>query len=313
MTLVISNTLDMFTGPSGKKMRFLLLIILLASPMSLFAQFRNSQYDQTRIPLSNSTGVPYLPDRLGPLVGGFEVDSVGDYYFMGGPSIIEATLVKMDKNGKSIFRHTYPGLCPNQIHLDKGRIYFFDNYRQKNTMYVLNANTGSIIGRYPFHLRNTVNDIFWFTDSTVTLWVWDYGKPISVHTPMGHVKFSIKGKYLGQVKNEYDLPAKLYQDPENNTSWYLGSSEDTLIFVQPELTNNLKMKYKFWLEDTSGQVLDTAIIGGAVLGSQFDEAPEEHWKLRNHMIYVLMQEGKDALITRINPEKLFDLSAKSTQ
>jgi hypothetical protein len=215
--------------------------------------------------------------------------------------------VKVAPDGKVLFRRAYDQFAANQIYVRKGKIYVFDNISGENTLTVIGADSGEVLESHPRLLPNKVNDV-WYNDSTFVMFVFKRGEEITLPTPTKYLKFNTRGNFLGETGNNYDLPNYLYKRgsvPEQGAV-FLGWLNDTLVFQNFFLNNDLKGgKYKFWLEDTAGQILTQTYVHDKVLGKVFAEAPQEHCRLRNRTIYVLRRKGKNGVMTRIPLDKLF--------
>ena len=82
-------------------------------------------YKQLRIPLNMQTGVPFVrdPEEDQYIIDGFDIDSNENFYFLAGKGAI---LACFSKDGKSLYRKSFPNLVPGQMHVLGNRIYFFE-------------------------------------------------------------------------------------------------------------------------------------------------------------------------------------------
>jgi hypothetical protein len=252
-------------------------------------------------------GVPYYQDETDYYIDGFEIDSLGNYFFCGGDS---AMLVKYTPDKKIVFRKKYHEFQAGQIYLRQNSVYLFDNKFEKNGLFVVNTTSGEIVDSVPHVIKNRINS-FLFSDSFLIAEVFDYQKRIDMTTKRCFVKFDVAGKLVGQVPNRYNMPLEMYPARyEENAVQYLGRWKGACVYwgYDPE-----KGLYKFWLGNDSGEIFARANFQKAITGKVYYGNPNEHRKLRNDKIYILGRKDKNALITTIPLEELFTSQVPCTK
>jgi hypothetical protein len=264
-------------------------------------------YFQIELPLSNTEGVPYLKDEVDYSIEGFDIDTGGNYYFLSGK---KATLVKISKDKKVVFRKTYAPLHANRIELIGTQLFTFNDQDDSNSLFALSIADGRVLVHHSRIIKNQVN-AYYINDSSVIAEVFDYQKRIDMKTKPCFVKFDLAGRLIGQVQNRYDLPPNLYpKEYEDNAVQYMGRWNTAYVFwgYDPE-----KGIYKFWLENDSATVLVTATFEKKILGKVYYGNPNEHRRLRNGNIYVLGRKEKNAFITEIPLTELFPSMIKNAK
>jgi hypothetical protein len=257
----------------------------------------NPEYKQIKIPLDNEKGVPfYYSEDVDYLIDGFEVDEKGNFYFLGGENAILACF----KDNSPIFRKRYTEFMSNQIYAFNDKLYVFDSYYNKNNLFILDKNNGTILNNYPLIIRNSVNS-FLFRDTTLIMEVFDNKKKIDMSTQLGFALFSLTGKFIKQINNPYNLSDIL--NPKSRTVQFLGQWENSFIYWDYNLDKRL---YKFSLKNIEGKIIATQNIDEKIFGKSFYGNPIEHKKLRNGNIYILSRDGNDAVITILPLKELFN-------
>jgi len=266
--------------------------------------------NQIEIPLSDSRGVPfyYGGSPLDYWIDGFDLDSKGDLFFLGGN---KTTLVKVDKNKNIIYRKEHQQFYPNQIKIQNNRVYVFDITNRRNELFILDASNGDILDRIPNLLTNKVNKGVWYTDTSLIMWVYhDENRPI-MNSETAFLEYSLDGRYLGKQSSQYGLPKMTFDNIIKQLKAedvfldlrYLGNLGDTIVVKNDELINlrDGKMRYEFriWFCSKSGEKLKEILLNGENFGEYFGGAPEEHWKLKNRNIYILNRKQKKAVVTII--------------
>ena len=256
-------------------------------------------YSRIVVPLSNLTGVPYYKGKLDFHVSGFDIDNKGGLYFLAGAN---TTLVKFSAEGKEVYRKTFTAFQPNPMTIRQDKLYIFDNNYSKNSLFILNTEDGSIVKTVSKVIDNVVNS-FWYSDSFLVFEVFNAEKNITMKTQLGFVLSGLDGKLKGETDTRYALPDSIYPRAyENETVWYLGKWKDQFLFQVYDFDNR---QFKFWLADLEGHVSRKNEISETFFGKRFSESPQEHWKLRNGLLYVLTRKEDKAVITKIGIEELF--------
>ena len=251
--------------------------------------------------MSQKNGIPaqYTKEYKDYFIEGFDIDSVGSYYFLCGQ---KATLVKIGRDKSPLFRKTYDQFSPNSMTVQKGKIFIFDNTYNHNTLTVLNSQNGDIIKQYPKLLLNVVNSCF-YDDSAIILEVFNAEKPITMNTNVAYLKYRMNGEFIEEVKDKYGVPLSIFSEQAVNMVGYIvGQVNDTLVFKKSddEIGN-----CTFWIGDTSGKIFQKAVITGKIFGTFLPEGEQEHFKVRNRNIYVLSRKEKNVCITIIPIDQLF--------
>jgi len=280
------------------KVSFRLYTSIVALFLIVVAFTSNDDYKQIRIPLGNESGVPLYKQDIFYFVNGFDVDEKGYYYFLGGENAILACF----KGNELVYRKKYDELKANQINILDDKLYLFDFKDEKNNLFVLNKADGSIIDSYKNILKNRVNS-FLFMDTGLIIEMFDNKKKIDMSTQMEFAMFDLTGKFIKQVGNRYDLPKVMYPNEfEVNATQFIGKWNNNFVYWDYDIDNKL---YRFTLRNKECKLIGTANIDKKFFGKPFYGNPIEHKKLRNGNIYILSQDGNDAVITVLPLKVLF--------
>jgi hypothetical protein len=256
----------------------------------------NITFKQVRIPLNNEIGVPFFKDQNDYYVDGFDIDINGNLYFLGG----ENAILTCFAGENIVFHKKYTEFKSNQINLLGDNIYLFDYKFEKNNLFKLNRENGDIISRYDYIVINRVN-AFLFKDTNLIVELFNYQEKIDLATERGFILLSLKGKFLKQVNNLYNLPDNL--NPKNREVQFLGRWDDNYVYWNYDLDIRF---YEFILRNNTGDIIATQRIDEKIFGKPFYGSPIEHKKLRNDKIYVLGHDEHDAIITEMQLKELFN-------
>jgi hypothetical protein len=270
--------------------------------LALFAYSRaeppqKSPYEQIRIPLGMQTGVPFEKDHEGNYsIDGFEIDSSGNIYFLGGN---KATLACFTKDRKSSFRKTYPHLVAGEMKIVGGSLFVFESGEESlNTIVELNKTNGSVIKEYPNVKKVLASrgclqiDSYIFIDSMLKIRYIDsegiektkfacfdlHGEllPDCKERSSAAIAKEVKFEHLGRYGNNYVL-GKFIEDGKKFLVSLRDPSDKTLA-------------------DTS---IDTKYLEDPFCGTQ-GCMPPDHRKVRNNKFYWLNRDGNIAAITVID-------------
>ena len=274
---------------------------------------------QVRIPINNSTGVPYMVPgeaRWDYYIQGFDVDSVGNYYFLAGDHRIGITVLAAFNGSKEKYRKTYDHSFANTILIHNNKIYVLDKdgfaYENHivyaNDLYELSTYDGRILKKYVHITKKFIND-YEYVDNLIVADVAD-----SMRFPLGarhYELFDLKGEDMGSVKNEmniYNLPDSL-KLPKKKTRIFLGRWNKCNVFWGLQTNDkpgNLGVGYyNFYFYDSIGKYIGMVSLDNKVFGMQFFMFPHEHKRMRNGTIYILGWDDKDALISELSVEELY--------
>jgi hypothetical protein len=140
-----------------------------------------------------------------------------------------------------------------------------------------------------------------FIDSCIILQV-----PGAVLDSNYYELYSISGRYLKKVKNEYNLNTGII--PEKSAE-LLGTWNGNYVFWNLDFDRGDNQIQKFWLVDKTGKILAKKSFPnkGNAFGGIYAENPSEHRKVRNGNLYVLgrSRTGNNALITEVPLQTFF--------
>src|SRR5581483_2562699 len=162
------------------------LKIILILSFSLIVGYSTSQIikKQVIIPLNNLNGVPYNTNNemRDYSIDGFDIDSSGQYYFVGGNPIKGTTVLVVFKDAKVKYRKIYKDYFANKLFIYSDTLYLFDNNHPmnnvgfvKNDLYELNKENGMILKKHSHIIENTINS-YECIDSLIVLWIIDKTK-----------------------------------------------------------------------------------------------------------------------------------------
>lgn len=277
-------------------------IILALFAYSRAKQPQKSPYQQIRIPLGVQTGVPFEKDHEGNYsIDGFEIDSSGNIYFLGGNKV---TLACFTNDRKSVFRKTYSHLVGGEMMIVGGSLFTFEMGDESlNTIVELNKTDGSVIKEYPnvkkvLQSRGCLQiDSYLFTDPMLRIRYID-SEGIE-KTKM--VCFDLHGKLLPDCKERSSAAIAKEEDFE-----HLGKFGDN--YVLGKFINDGK-KFLVSLRDPSDKTLSDTSIDTRYLGDPFCGVqgcmPPDHRKVRNNKLYWVNRDQNVAAITVIDLATFF--------
>lgn len=278
------------------KKRILILLLLLPG----FCWAQNSIFKQIIIPLNNSYGVPYEEIETGYDVIGFDVDNKDEYYFLGGSK----TTLAVFSDNKLKYRTDLKGLNISGVYLQNntlwgfGSKYDFKSKKSINDLYKINLTKASAYSKKSFITDQSVN-YFQFVDSCLVL---EFCKIMNGPSIFEYKKYDLSCNFITSVQNRFALPINIYSGSFSQKSInYLGNWKGGYLF---ESVDSLGY-FKFFLLDKNGQLMASKSIVDKMLGNSFAERPDDFIKFRFNAIYVLGYRGKNAVITKIPMDKLF--------
>ena len=252
-------------------------------------------------PLSETKGVPFEHWQKVDvnIVEGFTVDTAGNLYFMGGEN---STLAKYNCRGEEIYRRSYKEFAPSKIYAHEGKIYLFDYRYNRNNLFVLDAQNGTILKTAKKLTENRVNGSS-FSIGKLVVAVFEYGKPVHLGSRRTNLVFSLDGEYIGEsddpdVPGDFPYPVEYYRNAYN----YLGKTSDGLHILH------------FWnIEEETHTVAGISKEGefrfmkempNSILGEMFYGGVPDHWYLKNGYLYVLGEKNGQAMITKLYVEDM---------
>lgn len=266
---------------------------------------KSNSYNQIRIPLDNQKGVPFriiYNDQY--LVQGFDIDSNGNYYFLGGE---KATLACYSKDGKSICRKTYPGRVPSQTYILGEKLYFLEiGANDLYTLVEINRMDGSINHIYSKTIKSVITSYGCLQVSS-----YDFRNSILHITCLdsqGNEKanakcFNLKGTLLPDC-SQYALSSAAI---ENETNYmYLGRFDNNYVLGK---FNDDGKRYDLSLRDSSNAVIaDTFIVRTVlketIIGDEGFMLPE-HIRIKNNKLYTLHRDNNLAVVTSMDLAIMF--------
>jgi len=311
---------------------FAILIISLFFTISIRAQeypdsgFTNKAESkiinkQIRIPLNNSSGIPYCLWKGIYIIDGFEVDSAGNFYFIANSNNIvnilndSTTTLAVFTGSKLKYRKIFNKHLTNDIIISANRIYLLDNSlymrgKDRNDFYELDAKNGKILKKYPHIFNSRIHNYEYF-DSLIVLSVYDTIEPIQYYELL-----NFKGEVIGKApnQNQFNIADSLsLKRLKTFDDWvYLGRWNGLLVLWDEHLIKpgpNRVEYYKFYFEDAHGKIIGVSTLDANLFGccsiSFINDNIDR--KLRNGNIYIVNREeqNKNVLITILSIEELY--------
>ncbi len=275
-------------------MKKLLLFLICFNSVVGFSQTPIKK--QTLIPLDNIKGVPFYKDlEMNDLdIGGFEIDSNGNFYFLGGDKTI---CLAAFSNNRPIYRKTFSKRRPESLYINNNSLYTFETGGfGVNNLVELKLSDGVIKNIYT-HLISKNIASYTFADSSIVIGIQSADKD-------EFYQYNLKGKYIKQVVNQYNILSNILPPKIQQSDWeLLGKWNDNYIFwnINPESTKNEKI----CMVNKDGEVLATKLLPANFSGDGYVSNPPEDRKVRNGSLFVLGRRGKYALITEVPLASLF--------
>ena len=273
--------------------------IVIFSLFLTFQAFSQVKYEQIRIPLDNSKGVPFRKVEGTYMLGGFEVDNNNSFYFLGGNM---ATLAVF-KAGKLVNIKRYKEFEAGNLYLDGDKIYSFDylfkatDKKYKNNLVVLNKSDGTLNTIYGHITDGAVNSYRFINHSLILDKSTDSKNSAEIYS----FKYDFSGKLLTRIENGFDLPIQFFPKSYSDEGvFFLGLWNNCYVYgVYTE-----SGKVKFWILDAHGTKKYLKDIDARLLGKSFIETPNEFIKIRNGFIYIAGHEKNNVVITIISIKDL---------
>jgi hypothetical protein len=271
------------------------LLTFLICINALFCFSQTFPKKQTLIPLSNVNGVPFYKDpELNDLgIDGFEIDSNGNFYFLGGDKI---TCLAVFSNNKPKYRKTYKGFHPTSLYIHDNSLYTFVlGNSGVNDLVNLNLTNGVVKKRYT-HLTSKNIAFYTFADSSIVI------ETLSIDTALFY-QYNLKGKYISQVLNQYNISSNILPAKIQQSEWeLLGKWNDNFIFWN---TNPESKDEKLCMVNKDGKVIANKTLPAKFSGNGYVSNLSEDRKVRNGSLFVLGRKGKYALITEVPLQTFF--------
>ena len=252
-------------------------------------------------PLSETKGVPfYYWQKVDiNIVDGFTVDTAGNLYFMGGEN---STLAKYNCRGEEIYRKSYKEFAPSKIYVHEGKIYLFDYSHDRNNLFVLDAQTGTILKTARKIIENRVNGSS-FSIGKLVVAVFDFGKPVHLGSRVTNLVFSLDGEYI-EESDDPDVPGDFQRPVEyhRHAYSYLGKTSDGLHIIH--FWNIEEDTYTVAGVSKEGEFRFMNEMPESILGEMFYDGMPDSWCFQNGCIYVLGEKDGQAMITKLNVEDM---------
>lgn len=268
------------------------LLMILFIPSCITSTVNNqSIFKQIRIPLNNSSGVPFYYHNNIYYLEGFEVDEKEKLYFLGG----EKPRLRVFSNSQKLLSKDYSEFQVNPIKLIDDKLYIFDI--EKKTLFSLNRYNGEILYQAKFNINRNINSIS-FLDSTIVIEYIQISND-RVKTTRIFDQYSLNGELLGRLQNPHNLPSQLYKD--DSEDYYLGLYADFLVFWS---LNYETFEEMILLKNKNGDIIENLALQKDLIGAPFYGNPPEHKLLRNSKIYILGHNKNEAIVTIIELKDL---------
>lgn len=241
-------------------------------------------FEQVKIPLNNSSGVPFYYQNNIYYLEGFEVDEKENLYFLGG----EKPKLRVFSNSKLQFSKDYTEFHVNFIKLINNKLYIFDI--EKKTLFTLNKLNGDILKLQHFNITRNINS-YSFLDSTI---VFEY-----IQRSKGPIEFirvfeqySIGGKLIQTLHNHQNLSDNLYN--EDSDDCLLGVYNDFFVFWS---YNYETFEDIILVKNKTGDTIKEMPLKKDIIGFPFYGNPPELKLMRNNKIYILGHNNNEAIVT----------------
>jgi hypothetical protein len=279
-------------------------VLFFYSPNSLG---QTTAYKQIRIPFNKLLGVPFTKDPEGNeyTTEGFDIDSSENFYFLGGE---KATLACFSKDGKSIYRKTFPNFVPGQVQILANKLYFFaSGYKNLNTLVEIDKSNGSLIQAYPKTITNALKSYgykqIYYYDFVDSLLQITYIDSEGIEKPKKRC-FDLKGEPLSSCDQRASSDSAIENERKYRFLGKLGN-----YYVLGKFNDDDNNKYDLSLRDSSNSVISNSFVDLKYVGGRpfcgTDCAPPEHRKLRNNKLYMLNRDKNMAVITEIDLAAIF--------
>lgn len=283
------------------------LIFCIVSSYSQLGLEQCNTCKEIRIPLDKQRGIPFIKGQLGEyIVKGFDIDSDGNYYFLGGE---KATLACFSKYGKSIYRKSFFNLTPSQTYILGEKLYLFEiGDRLSCSLVEINRINGLLIQQNSKTIKSVLKSYgckqisyYEFRDSILRVNYIDSQGMEKTKTKC----FNLKGELLPNCSQSTSVSAAI--ENENNYV-YLGKFGNK--YVLGKYDDDGK-RYDLSLRDSSNAVIaDTFILRKnlreALLGDENYLLPD-HIKVKNNKLYRLYRDKNMAVITSIDLGTFFNV------
>lgn len=264
--------------------RYIYFFVLVLSVMSF-------KFNQIKLELNNSTGVPFTKDNMGLLhIEGFDIDSGGRMYIFGGKT---PTLICY-QNSKFVYSKRIINIEANPLYVSNNNIFIYDNKYNKNTLYLLNSNNANVVKKQELLLKQKVNSWFIYNDTIVFEIMTN---PYIVAGKRKYLKYYVyttDGKFVRETKNRYDLNNNIM--PNDSETLYLGRWHSNYVFWDYDLD---KRQYILSIRSEGSNKQIVRCFDESKFGNLFGDNGQESIKLRNNIVYTIGYAKGYAIITEI--------------
>ncbi len=278
--------------------------------------------DYTRILLPLSK-VPHImlsgqqTSFIGPGISGFEVDTNGDLFFLGGEP--EAEIVKISTDGQILFRR----ILENQDERSFTGLRLFDQHlvtfdritqrpsiqqRRSSILLILDAVTGETIQPSVPVIDSLNIAVLTYNSSCIVVRLMDNSL----------YRLNLKGELVGETTNVYGLsrdqyPPRIVQEHPDREGYgqlnFVGQMGPYLLFYDLVGDKPQDSYWFFWIEGDDGIIPANFRIPPHPtedgLRRPMSGNPDANWFLRNNVLYYLGSRGNNIEIVTIPIEKLF--------
>jgi len=248
-------------------------------------------FKQTKIILNNLKGVPFTKDENGGYyIEGFEIDTNGDFFFLGGDQAVIARYA----GNKCIYRKSYKQLVPGQLSIQKNELVFFEFKFNRNSIAFLNKENGNLIKVNKLALNLNINS-YNFLDSTLAF------SCINKDAKSDTYEYDYYRGSLKKIEELYYLPISLQNEDGGE---FIGKWNDNYVFLEYSDKSTLAVTLKDKKNNTKGRYYINEInLGKPIHGDSY--APSECVKLRNGILYLLYRQKEFATVTEIPLNSIF--------
>lgn len=175
---------------------------------------------------------------------------------------------------------------------------------------MLDKADGHVLRKEKHIIENPINS-YECIDSLFILQLFENNNSVPVQSHYVYAILNLEGKIIGKAENQnsHNLPDSLIlSNPTHMDIQYLGVWKNNYLFWAWYMITpgpNGDGYYKVYFEDKHGKIIGVSTFNKKIFGATFYLTTDELKKLRNGKIYILGQDGKNALITELSVEELY--------
>lgn len=259
--------------------------------------------------MNMQTGVPFVrdPEEDQYIIDGFDIDSNENFYFLAGKGAI---LACFSKDGKSLYRKSFPNLVPGQMHVLGNRIYFFEiGLKSLNTLVEIDKNNGMIVQQYPKTIAKVLRaygyqqiDYYQFDEFSDTILHITYIDSEGNEKPKT-ICFNLKGELIANCGHHLTNGSGVERETHYEHLGKWGND-----YVLGRFDDDDNNKYDVSLRDSANNEVAKSFVDRRYLGDPMCGEycmPQEHRKVRNGKLYMLNRVKNMVAITEIDLASIF--------